>query len=331
MKNLILVLLGLSLSSMLSAQISAGEYMKRVPAIPVKVCQLNGIQQDAFITQVRNLSKEIETDAQKRSKASQEYMEANTEQMKANMIKSSGMSDEEIKKLQSGKEMSEAEKMEMANRMMQQKTNISMDEAKNVKNMSKEGQEAWAQGYAAEQMAVAQTNPQQNKAEQSKNMKAYELLEEQSSLRNKIGSMENTIRQQYQALDREAETEKQLLEKELKPLYDELNSINDGEGSTQADVDHAARVIKQIQAKQDKFCEKFTPRMLDFLAKSRESYKTALPDYERAEQIQCEVTAAQTGTPVMTAGRGAYSIQAVGQFLGYLGEAFRYKLYRTDK
>jgi len=330
MKNLILTFLAVCLTLILSAQTTAYEYMKRAPGIPTNVCKAKAGIQDAFIRAVKDLSSAIHKDAQNRSKEAEEYMKGNEEQMKASMMKNSGMSDEDIKKLQSGKDMTEAEKQDMVNKMMQQQYNISLDEAKNLKNMSKEGQEAWAQGYAAEQMAMAQANPGQNKGADKANMSMYELLSEQSSLRNKVTAMENQLRQKYMALDKDAEAAKAALEVELKPLYDELHSINDGEGSTQADVDNANNVIKKIQAKQDVFCEQFTPRMLGFIKECKDSTAKSLPDYDRLEEIQFKVTAAQTGTTLMTAGKGMYSIQAVEQYLGYLVEACRYKLYRTE-
>ena len=329
MKNLILIFPAVCLAMILSAQTTSYEYMKRAPGIPTNVCKAKAGIQDTFSTAVKDLSSAINEDAQNRSKEAEEYMKGNEEQIKANMIKNSGMSDEDIKKLQAGGDMSQAEKDAMANKMMQQQYNISLDEAKNMKNMSKEGQEAWAQGYAAEQMAVAQANPGQNKGADKANMDLYELLSEQSSLRNKVTAMENQLRQKYMAIDKDAEVGKAALEVELKPLYEELHSINDGEGSTQADVDHAAKVIKKIQAKQDVFCEQFTPRMLAFIQECKDSFGKSIPDYDRLEEIQFQVTAAQTGTTLMTTGKGMYSIQAVEQYLGYLGEAYRYKLYRT--
>jgi hypothetical protein len=330
MKNLILTFFAVSLTLILSAQTTAYEYMKRAPGIPTTVCKTKAGIQDAFIMAVKDLSSAIHEDAQTRSKKAEEYMKGNEEQMKASMIKKSGISDEDVKKLQSGKEMTQAEQDAMVNKMMQQQYNISLDEAKNMKNMSKEGQEAWAQGYVAEQMAVAQANPGQNKGADKESMSLYELLSEQTSLRNKVTAMENQLRQKYVAIDKEAEAAKAALEVELKPLYEELHSINDGEGSTQADVDHSNRVIKKIQAKQDIFCEKFTPRMLGFIQECKDSFGKSIPDYDRLEEIQFQVTAVQTGTTLMTAGTGMYSIQAVEQYLGYLGEAYRYKLYRTE-
>jgi hypothetical protein len=330
MKNLVFTITALFLTQVLAAQTTATDYLKRVPDIPVNVCNATGSARDAFLNNVRNLSSVIHEDAANRSRETEEYMKSNEDQMKANMMRKSGMSDEDLMKLQSGEEMSDAEAQAMADKILKQQANISLEEAKNLSKMSDAGKEAWAQGYAAEQMAVAQANPGQNKGFNEENMSMYELLSEQSTLRNKVAGMENQLRQQFIALDKDAETAKALLEAELKPFYTELNSINDGEGSTRADVEHAERVIEKIHEKQDAYCLKFTPRMLEFIEQCKESYAKALPDYDRLEEIQFQVTSLQTGTSLIVPGKGMYAIQAVDQYLGYLVEAFRYKLYRID-
>lgn len=330
MKNLILALLAFGIYCNLHAQPAAADYFKQAPAIPAKNCHITGIQQDAFENAVQALIDKVDADAKERSQQADDYMNAHQDEMKSNMIKKSGMSDDDIKKLQNGKDLSEAEKNEMANKMLQQKANMSLDEAKNLKNMSKEAQQAWAQGYAAEQMAMAQANPGQVQAANQDNMKQYELLSEQSALRDKVTSQEDALKQQYQALEAEAEAEKAKLAIELKPLYDELKSINDGEGSTQADVDHAAKVIKKIHDRQDLFCEKFTPRMLDYIKQCKTGFESLVPAYDRMEDLQFQIMAAQTGTKLTVAGKGGFSLQAVKQYLTYLSQAYRYKLYRTE-
>jgi hypothetical protein len=314
----------------LQAQNTAYDYLKKAPGIPLTVCNANSGTQNAFATAVNDLSAAIHEDAQKRSNDAEEYMNGNQEQMKANMMKKSGLTDEEMKKLQDEGEMSDADKQAMADRMMRQQTNISLEEAKNLGKLSDAGQKAWAQGYAAEQMANAQANPGQNTGANQADRALYELLAEQSTLRNKVSAMENQLRQKYVAIDHDADIAKAALEVELKPLYEELNSINDGEGSTQADVDHSNRVIKKIHEKQDAFCQQFTPRLLKFIGESKSAYTAALPDYDRLEEIQLQVTAEQTGTKIMNVGKGLYSIQAIEQYLGYLKEAYRYKLYSTE-
>lgn len=330
MKNFILIIITLCFAQVLQAQITAAEYMKKAPAIPEDLCKTKTGIQDAFEKSLRELSFLIHEDAQNRSRKTEEYMQGNEEQMRANMMKKSGMSDEDMKRMQNGHEMTDAETQAMANKMMQQQTGISLDEAKNMSNMSEAEKEAWAQGYAAEQKSENQANPGMYKDANETNMTLYELLSEQTFLQNKVSEMENQLKKQYMALDKTAKNGKAALDVELKPLFDELNSINDGEGSTQADVEHADRVIKKIRARQDAYCEKYTPGLRVFILECKEAYSQALPDYERIEEIQFQVTAIQTNTPLITTGKGMYSIQAVEQYLKYLAYAYRYKLYRAE-
>jgi hypothetical protein len=330
MKKLILALLIVCLSMAVSAQVTAIEYMNQAPAIPGNVCKDKGNKQDVFTSSVTDLNKVIEEDSRQRNRANEETMKLHENEMKTNMMKKSGLSDEDVKKVSSGKEMTEAEKKDMANRALQQNMNMSMEEVKNLKNMTKEGQQAWAQAYAAEQMAVAQANPQQTLAENQKNMEMYKMLSEQSTLRNKIVAMENSLQQKFTLIDQEAQTARASLDIELQPLLDLLNNINDGEGSTQRDVDKADSIVKIIHSKQDKYCEAFSPGLLSFIAESRETIKNSIPDYDRAEELQFKVTAMQTGT-TFEMKSGSYSIQAVGQYLGYLGKAYSYRLYRPEE
>ncbi|MEI6060249.1 MAG: hypothetical protein WCR72_06040 [Bacteroidota bacterium] len=330
-KKYILGFFALGITSLLSAQITANAYLNRAPSIPDKVCQFSGAQQDAFTTSVKELSAVIDEDAENRKKEVSEYADSHQAEMEAGVMRNSGLSQSDIKKAKNGKELSKAEQMELANKMVQQNSNMSLDEAKNLGKMNKAGQESWAQGYASEQMAMAQSGSGQNQGANQAGKNLYELVAEQTDLRNQLTTRENSLRQKYITLDQEAQSEKALLEKELQPLRDELNKINDGEGSTQADVNHAKAVISQIHQRQDRYCEKFTPRLIDFLEQYKANTEAAIPDYDRLEDIQAQVTAAQTNTKPITVGKGLFSIQAVGQYLGFLAEASRYKLYQPEK
>ncbi len=330
MKKLIFGLLAFSISSILTAQVTANAYMDRTPTAPPNICKITGVQKDAFIKTVKELSEVIQQDADNRKKEASDYAEAQQAEMEAGAMRNSGMSEQDIKKMQNGKELTEAEQKEIADKMIRQKANMTLDEAKNLGKLSKEGQQAWAQGYAAEQMAMAQGGNGQAQGGNQAGMKTYELLSEQSSLQSAVNVAENRLSQQYRLLDQEAEAEKATMENELKPFREELGKINDGEGSTQADIDHARRVMAKIHARQDQYCEKYTSRLLDFLEQYKMMTKSSIPDYDRLEELQFQVTAAQTVTKPATAGKGLYSIQAVDRYLGYLVEVFRYKLYQAD-
>ena len=330
MKNLLLTIIVLCLTQVLMAQTTAAEYMKRAPEIPANVCKAKGSTEVAFSEALQNLSYAIREDVRNRQKEAEQFMQGQEELIKASMIKKSGIPDEDIKRLQSGEEMTDAETNAMVDKMMQQKTNISFEDAQNLSKMSEAEQQAWAETYAAGKITKVQTNPDQILGENETIRSSYELLAEQTALMNKIIELESQLNQKLMVIDQDAKAARIEMEKALKPLYEELNSINDGEGSTQEDIDHAARVLSKIHEKQDAYCEIFTPRVLEFIRESKEAFVQALPDYDKIEKIQADVIATQTGTEPMTAGKGMNSLKAVDQYLRFLAKAFSYKLYRME-
>lgn len=194
--------------------------------------------------------------------------------------------------------------------------------------MSKEARMAWAKGYAAEQQAMAQVNPSSNANTTNLDPKAISsLMAEQSELRAKLSAMENDLQQKFATIEKDAAVERAVMDNQLKPLYTELQSINDGEGSTQADVDHANRLLKKIRTIQEGYCKKFSPRITTFIQEAKPVIEKSLTDYDRQEELQIRVTSAQTGTYIKPVITGTYSIQAVNFYLGFLNESFRYRLY----
>ncbi len=310
------------------SQTTARDYMKQAPNVPNSQCLCDDQVKTTFLNSVSGLSQRIKEDSEERNRRIEEHMQSYEGEMKKNMIKNSGITDDEMQKIQSKKGMTNAEKNEMVNRMMQQKANISLDEAKNLKNMSKEARMAWAKGYAAEQQAMAQVN--QGSSANTTNLDPNaisSLTAEQSELRAKLTAMEADLQQKFADIENDAAAERAIMDSHLKPLYTELKGINDGEGSTQADVDHANRLLKKIRTIQEEYCKKFSPRIATFIEEAKPVIEKALPDYDRQEELQIMVTSAQTGTEIKPLITGIYSIQAVHFYLSFLNEAFRYRLY----
>ena len=309
-------------------QTTARDYMKQAPDVPNSQCQCNEQVKTTFLNSVSELSQRIKEDSEERNRQIEQYMQSYEAEMKKNMIKNSGITDDEMQKIQSKKGMTDSEKNEMVSRMMQQKANISLDEAKNLKNMSKEARMAWAKRYAAEQQDLAQVNPGSNANAINLDPNAISsLMAEQSELRAKLTAMEADLQQKFAVIEKDAAAERAIMDNKLKPLYTELKGINDGEGSTQADVDHANRLLNKIRTIQEEYCKEFSPRIAAFIQEAKPVIEKALPDYDRQEELQIKVTSAQTGTEIKPLITGIYSIQAVNFYLSFLNEAFRYRLY----
>jgi hypothetical protein len=331
MKTYILSLLMVGFIAGVSAQnnpeqLTADGYMKLVPAFPEKICLCDPSVRDAFTSSVSQLRQNILDDANQREQQISDFMHSKQEDLKANMVKNSGMSEADIQKLKNGKGMTQAEKMEMANRMMQQKTNISMEEAQNLKKMSKAGKEAWAQGYATEQQAMTQTGVQQKNpmAEMSLTMTA--LMNEQTALVSKLQAMELDLKQKIEQINGKAQSDKILMEKELEPFYQIINSHN-GEGATQKDIDNDRKAREQVRLRQVKYCEKFTPEVLAFLKDCKTTIESAYGDYDHLEEIQYQIVESQSGKKMSYTLTHINSIRAVATYLGYVEGIFKYRLY----
>jgi hypothetical protein len=330
MKIFLWIVLALFLAGAVSAQttsqqLTAAEYMKKTPAVPGVICHCDPSVKDAFLTSVSTLRQTIMEDADQRERQMADFMQSKEGDIKANMVKNSGISDEDMKKLQSGKKMTQEEKMEMANKMMQQQTNISMDEAKNLQKMSKAGKEAWAQGYATEQQAAAQAGVKPKNPMGDMVMAMNSNVAEQTALATKLQTLQSDLQQKLDALKVEGQAEKAQMNNELQPYYKIINS-NNGEGATQKMVDEDKKARAQVKLRQDKYCEKLTPKMLSFLAESRSVVENALPDYDRMDELKYQAVENPAGKKLERKVTGIESIKAVAFYLGFVEETFIFRL-----
>ena len=122
MKNLLLTIFALCLTQILMAQITAAEYLKRAPEIPVNVCKATASEQAAFSDALQKLSYAMREDANnRRMEAEQSRMEAEHTKMEAEHSRMeaehSKMSREDAQRLQTDEERTDSE-------VREQKTNI---------------------------------------------------------------------------------------------------------------------------------------------------------------------------------------------------------------
>lgn len=305
--------------------LTAADYLKKIPAVPGNTCLCDPSAQRAFLSAVSELRIAIRDDADERERKMNEYMSSGEEDLKANMLRMSGMSEEDVRKLQSGKEMTEAEQMAMADKMMRQQANISMDEAKKLQKMSKAEKEAWAQGYMAEQQAKAKTGNQQKNPMSEMAMKMSASLAEQSAITTKVQSMEADLQQKFDTLIAEARTDKVLLEKELQPFKKIIGS-HDGEGATQKDIEDGMKASAEVKLRQDKYCQKWTPKMLGFLKECMSTIESSFPDYDHMEELAYQSFENQAGKKIERKITGIKSIRAVGFYLGFVENTFKFRL-----
>ncbi len=116
--------------------------------------------------------------------------------MEANAMKQMqqkyGMSEEDMNKMKNSRNMTDAEKKALANKMVMQQTNMSMSEIQNMSKMSEAGKKAYAEAYATEAMANAQADPKKYAPDNNAG-DLYKLTNEQQTLNQKITAGQEKI------------------------------------------------------------------------------------------------------------------------------------------
>jgi hypothetical protein len=330
MKKYLLLLVACSFALIANAQTIFETYLKKVPALPRDSCNISYANADNFALQVNVLIDELDNEIETRNRLVDKYSEDNEEQMKNNITKQMqqqyGMSDEDIDKMKNGDELSDEETQALANKMMMQQTNISMAEIENISNMSEAGKKAWAEGYAAEAMANAQSEPtKQTGNDQAKTLMA--LSQEQQSLVNKINVAGTKIANQYSAIESDPSE---------KTMTDNIARWNRTLVSMMGEVsDHEAKIMDSlsllIQKEQIKYCDKFTPKYRAALRQDLANVKALLPDYRRLDEVTGEILKVQTGVDPAPESKDRSSLQALLAYLKNLEDAYKYKLYYPEE
>jgi hypothetical protein len=329
MKKTVLILIALSIGLMASAQTAFESYMKRVPALPRDSCNISRANAESFAQQVSALTEELTNDIEERNRKSNEYAEENRGAMEDNAIKQVqqqyGMSEEDINKMKDSKNMTDAEKQAMANKMVMQQTNMSMSEIQNMSKMSEAGKKAYTEAYATEAMASAQADPKKYSPDKNAG-KLYSLTNEQQALNQKIIAGQQKIANMYAAIENDPEG-KAMLDKISKwsaKLTSMMGEVSDYEA-------HVMDSIGGLITKEEiKYCNKFTPRYRAVLKQDLANLKASLPDCNRFDEVTGELMKLQTSIDAPPEIAETTSLQALNSYLGNLKNAYKYKLYYPE-
>lgn len=301
-------------------------FLGNMPAIPSGVCSMSSAARNPFSDKVSELSSQIKEEIEKRKEEITGHMEVDKTKMLQNMAGQTGLSAAEMAKLQSGGQLSEAEGMALANKMMGQKYNMSVEEAKNLGKMGKEGQKAWAEGYSAEMMADAQANPDKFKNGQTKNKKLFDLAAEQSKLAQQIQAEESIIQNRLDEINKKDSVEKKRLNEQLAPLEVEADKFVGVMGeATTAGASQSDIIAMKMYNLRLKYCELMTPLYIDLVNRCLVSVKANLPLRYRLQEVTDELTAAQTGVKNGKVAPDLMALDSVYRYLIFLGDVFKYR------
>jgi hypothetical protein len=329
MKKLTLFLISLSIASMTSAQTVFDSYMKRVPALPRDTCNITKAGMESFVQQCSILGEELSNYIQEIERKSDDYAEANRGTMEQNAMnkvqQQYGMSEADINKLKNSKSMTDAEKKALANQMVMQQTNMSMEEIQKMSKMSEAGKKAYAEAYGTEAMANAQANPKKYAPdENARNL--FNLTNEQQTLNQKItGSMKNTENMYAEiANDPEGKIMRDNMEKWHEKLTMMMGEV------TASEEKIMDKLSDQIKNEEIKYCDKFTPKYRAVLKQELATLKSSIPECNRLDQVTQELFKLQTGVDPLPEGMELTSLGLLSAYLGHLQNAYKYKLYYPE-
>jgi hypothetical protein len=256
-------------------------------------------------------------------------MESNASAAQENTMKQMsqmyGVSQADLEKMKNSKNMTAAEKQALANKMMSQQTNMTMDEAKNLGKMSEAGRKAYAEAYATEAMATAQTDPNlQAKNENARNM--YQSVTSQQVVNAKVTQINNKIAALYSPIVNDPERQKMLdgIDRWNSKIMSMSGIVSDSESKQ---VDSLAMLVKNTKIA---YCDKYTPLQRAALRKHLQILKASIPDYLNFGQVTAEGTKAQTGIDMPAEGKELSALEAISNYLDELRQVYSYKLYYTE-
>ncbi|MBK7031211.1 MAG: hypothetical protein IPH45_19310, partial [Bacteroidales bacterium] len=187
-----LILAGFSVFSQQSPAI----YLSNVPKYMGNSCEMTDADTaniSKFQTKMSLFREELGNEIDRRKEEQENFMEKHEDEIRESMLGAQGYSKEDAQKLKNADNMSEEEKMAIANQMLMDKMGMDVNDFKKLAEMDSSAQKNWAQGYGTMMMADAMANPQKNQEDQKRYKDQYDLMSEQKFLIERSGLQKANI------------------------------------------------------------------------------------------------------------------------------------------
>jgi len=310
------------------AQPLTEKYLKKIPDLPKDSCNISKEAADHFQQKVLALIDEIKNEIDKLKEAEKNQGTENEEVAKEHamqqMSQQYGLSQEQMKQMRSGK-MSAADKQALANQVLQQQTNMSIDEVQNLSKMSDAGRKAYANAIGTEMMAVQASN-QEEQTSNNSSANMYQLIQNQQTVMSRINATSQNIGKAYN--DIESDPELQKMFEDIKTWQNKrmaMAGVDYGQGPQ---MDSLSVLIKTTQIK---ICDKYTPQYHSALGNHYSKMKALLPDQQKLMEITANINKIQTGTEIPAANQELGELESIHGYLNKLANAYQYKLYYPEE
>jgi len=316
MKHFLYLTVFIFLSAIALAQKTAEEYLSAVPQLTCNPCTADYEQKQKSKEDLGNFDTELKADMEARRQASEQFRAEHHDEEQVNVLKGLGYSEEQAMQLKNADNMSEAEKMAIANQMMMNKNNMSVDEYKKVAGYNTDAQSRWAKAQSTS--SAADMDPAKNESEQLKTKQDFDLQTELQFQKDKLRAGEDKYMQQLRKLDKEADTARIVLDEQLNQARNDLENC----------FNHKQRdqIKGHMNNLMDDYCKQFTPKYLEIFEQYKVYIEKNLPEYYMFEELQIKSLESQTGVKDPNYKTGSVPIGIVGSYVSLLSEAFKYRV-----
>jgi hypothetical protein len=307
MKRFLLFICIVFIEFALMAQTTPEVFLSMVPATPTNCCSMKQADKDAYKLKCSEFDKKIKAEIDRRKKASHEYMDKNSEAIKKGAIKQAGFDEATINQM---KNATPEQQKAIADKMMKEKYNMSMADAQNLKNMTKEQQTAWAAAQGAKVAADAQANPEKYKTQSNQGMELMAVSQQITALNKKFKTKEAEFEQRINNVKNNPEAIK--MRAEIEQLQTKLTGM-------MGIVTDASRVKMdqigaQIKSLKKQYCSKFGPQYLVIVNDYQAYVKNTMPDFYKCEDLLDQQFQMQTGSKSPLGEKGLMGIEAVSRY-----------------
>jgi len=308
--------LALILFSGAFAQKTAEEYLESVPKLTFNPCSADNEQKQKFKDDLENFVMELKADMEARRQASEQFQAEHHDEEQQNVLKGLGYSDEQAQKLKYADQMSDAEKMAIANQMMMNKYNMDIDDLKKVAGYDTAAQRRWVKAQSTSSMADMDT--EKNKSDQIKTKQDIDLQAELKFQNDKLRAGEDKYMQQLRKLGKEADSARIELDEQLDKARKDLENCSNDQQCNQ--------IKGHMKNLMDEYCKQFTPRYLEIIEQYKVYIEKNLPEYYKLEELQLKSLESQTGLRDPNYQPGSMAVGIVGSYINLLRDAFKYKV-----
>jgi hypothetical protein len=248
MKRLFVAALVLTLSVPAFSDDSALLLLARLPNPPAAPCDLTSKTRSEYLHAIDEVARDINAALAKRTKAQKANVKQNEAAWREQMMKQTGLSDEQIAKAKAASKKrgkaGAAARRELAEEMLQQHADLSIDEARKLQQ-TEAGTKGTVKGYITQEMDTAQAlaPAQQQEAAQKKQErlgKLNTLAQEQKELMEQIGAGRALVENKIHDLDDEA---KKAYEKNIAPIDQRLDEVR-------KEIEEVAEEARRLHEKQ---------------------------------------------------------------------------------